>query len=83
MGKSSSSHTLSKYACSSAGFSGAGLGAPTEAGFGTEAGDWTLMVLGVGTDVEGAGDAAMQCYIEKQSHKSVCYTHYSNSYWHF
>ena len=52
-------HTLSKYACSSAGFSGLAAGAPTEAGFGTEAGDWTLMVLGVGSDVEGAGDATM------------------------
>lgn len=31
------------------------------------------MVLGVGTDVEAAGDAAMQCYTEKQSYKSVCY----------
>ena len=34
-------HTLSKYACSSAGLSEAGLaaGAPTEPGFRTEAGD--------------------------------------------
>ena len=52
--------TLSKYACSSAGFNEAGLaaGAPTEPGFGTDAGDCTFIVLGVGTDAGAAGDAA-------------------------
>lgn len=61
-------HTLSKYACSSAGLSEAGLaaGAPTEPGFRMEAGDWTFIVLGVGTDVEVAGDAATTYCIKKR-----------------